>query len=446
MTLAPVFRRVPPATLLLGLALGLLSESCRPAAVRVVLVTLDTLRYDSLAGDAATASLMPLTLARGLKGRFFERAFAATSCTQPTHATLFTGLHPWQHGVTSNGRVLEGRYETVAEVLTENGFETAAVVASLPVSGRFGFAQGFRTFREPFTLGFGSDEWEGTKVEGARFYALGGTVTDEALRLLDSARSRRQFLWVHYFDPHAPYGDAAPGAVALTPADVIRRIRSGGAEAAGLSAEVRDLYGRDVGSLDAALDRLLARLEHDASRIETHVVVTADHGESLGEGQVIGHGNHLTPEQVHVPLFILSPRLASGRDSRPTGSIDLGPTLLALAGVKASMPGGCDLTTAARPRCLTVGMRRTYDRPTEAWRADGTRETLSGPLFYLADEAGRLHVGNGAGPLGAPADEAWARGLGRLFRSFEARLAGRPAGGPMDPETERALHALGYVP
>jgi arylsulfatase A-like enzyme len=412
----------------------------------VVLVTLDTLRYDSLAGSGESPSLMPLTLARTRAGRTFERAFAASTCTQPTHATLFTGLHPWAHGVTANGRVLEERHVTIAEILAQAGFDTAAVVASVPVQARFGFAQGFRRFREPFTEGFGPDTWEGTKVEGGRFYALGGTVTDEALRLLDGFTAPRQFLWVHYFDPHAPYGDGAPGADALTPAEVVRRIQAGGAGAAGIAEQARGLYGADVRALDGHLERLLARLELDAAGIETHLVVTSDHGESLGEGGVIGHGDHLTPEQVRVPLFVLSPRVAPGRDPRTTGSIDLAPTLLSLSGVRAALPGGCDLAAPQGRPCLTVGMRRTYQQPHETLRTDGSRETLSGLLFYLADEQGRLHVGDGSSVREPGAGEAWTRGLTRLFRSFEANLGGRPGAQAMDPETEKALRALGYVP
>jgi hypothetical protein len=106
-------------------------------------------------------------------------------------------------------------------------------VASVPVSVRFGFGQGFQRFAEPFTQSFGQDAWEGTAIPGGRFYALADTVTDEALRQLDAAQGRRQFLWVHYFDPHSPYGDSAGGRV-LTPAEVLRRMGDGAGARAGL--------------------------------------------------------------------------------------------------------------------------------------------------------------------------------------------------------------------
>jgi arylsulfatase A-like enzyme len=385
---------------------------------------------------------MPHTLARAAKGRTFERAFAAASCTQPSHASMFTGLHPWEHGVTRNGQALGGTQRTVAESLGEAGFETFAVVASVPVSARFGFGQGFQRFAEPFTQSFGQDAWEGTEVPGGRFYALAETVTDEALRQLDAAQGRRQFLWVHYFDPHSPYGDSAGGR-AITPAEVLRRMADGAGARLGLEDEVRDLYGRDVQAVDRSLDRLLERLERDGARFDTHVVVTSDHGESLGEDHVIGHGNHLTAEQIHVPLFILSPRCAPGPDRRNAGSVDVAATLLSLAGVAGRLGGGSDLLAPPRAVHPTLGMRRTYDRPLEALRADGSTERFEGYLFYAIDGSGAIRVGNGEAVEGGRPSEA--RALTALFHRFERQLAGLPAAAPLDAETERALRALGYV-
>ena len=433
---------------LAGAGAGLLSCRAQPPPLRVVLITIDTLRYDSFAGGPG-GSLMPRTLARASRGRTFERAFAATSCTQPSHASMFTGLHPWEHGVTTNGRVLAEAQRTVAEALSQAGFETFAVVASLPVTARFGFAQGFRRFAAPFTHALGLEAWEGVEVPGGRFYALGETVTDEALRQLDRAQGRKQFLWVHYFDPHSPYGDSGSGGDALTPAEVLRRMAGGAGERAGLADEVKTLYGRDVGALDRALDRLLARLERDRDRFDTHVVVTSDHGESLGENQVIGHGNHLSVEQIQVPLFVLSRLYPRGLDRVPSGSVDVAPTLLALAGVKEQLGGGRDLAAPPRAPHPTVGMRRTYDRPLEALRADGRTDRFEGYLFYLVEDDGDVIVGNGQGfetgmGPGTPAAPR-ADVLTALFRRFEGRLAGRPASAPLDAETEGALRALGYV-
>jgi arylsulfatase A-like enzyme len=198
-----------------------------------------------------------------------------------------------------------------------------------------------------------------------------------------------------------------------------------------------------VQALDRSVDRLLERLEKDEERFDTHVVVTSDHGESLGEDQVIGHGNHLTAEQIHVPLFILSRLGPSGPDRRPTGSVDVGPTLLSMAGVKERLGGGRDLLAPPRAVHPTLGMRRTYDRPLEALRADGSKDRFEGYLFYAVDGDGNVRVGNGEVVEGGRPSEA--RALTALFRRFEGELAGVPVGAPLDAETEGALRALGYV-
>jgi hypothetical protein len=172
------------------------------------------------------------------------------------------------------------------------------------------------------------------------------------------------------------------------------------------------------------------------------VVVTSDHGESLGEGHVIGHGNHLTAEQIHVPLFILSRRCAPGPDRRNAGSVDVAATLLSLAGVAGRLGGGSDLLAPPRGHA-TLGMRRTYDRPLEALRADGGTDRFEGYLFYAVDGSGAIRVGNGEAVLGGPPSEA--RALTALFGRFERQMAGQRAPAPLDAETERALRALGYV-
>ena len=173
-------RRFAPA-----LAAVLVLAACgRERPERVVLVTVDTLRYDALVGRDGAEPAMPHLLERARGGALFERFYAATSVTQPSHASMLTALQPWEHGVTRNGQVLEERFATVAEVLREAGFATGAVVASFPVAARFGFAQGFDVFSDDFTEHpVAQRRWEGHDVPGDRFYSLAGTVTDRALEI-----------------------------------------------------------------------------------------------------------------------------------------------------------------------------------------------------------------------------------------------------------------------
>lgn len=429
------------------LALAVFASGCSrpvPARVRLVLVTLDTLRYDVFAGGALRAA-MPRLLERARRGTRFSHFYAATSTTEPSHATMFTGLHPWQHGVVRNGEVLAGRFRTVAEVLREAGFETRAVVASYPLAAEFGFAQGFDAFYDRFTTGVrGARVWEGHTLPSGRFFSRADAVTAHALEALDAARGRRQFFWFHYFDPHAPYGSSR--GKGWMESDVFRRVAAG-EPASDVIAEVRRRYREDASYLDRELDRLLARLESDAGRYETHVLVVADHGERLGEADSVGHGYGLDPVEIRVPALILSPKLPPGVREDVAGSIDVAPTLVALAGVDATWPGGRDLVrggASARPPGA-LGMRRTFRARQPGERLlDGSVRPIPPLLFYAIDADGRTRLFDGRRLLGPPApDDAAQR---ERFRAFERELAEHTARGALDPAVGQRLRALGYAP
>lgn len=393
--------------------------------VRIVLVTLDTLRFDALTAE------MPLTLAWAEQNALrFERFYAATPITQPTHATLFTGLHPWQHGVSRNGQVLGDEFTTLAEVLQGAGFETFAVVAALPVTAPFGFGQGFDHFDARFEHGR-KGRWAHLRYPAQPFYRLATAVTDAALAALDACERRRQFLWIHYYDPHAPYGNTV-GSSRLSEVTLRERIERG-ADAAAEIANARELYGRDVGHVDRELGRVLERLQRDAGRFDTHVVVTADHGESFGEDASLGHGTRLTAGQIHVPLLIASPALESGVRSDVAGSADVAPTILSLAGIPSSdlQTEGRDLSRKPSEDGSVFGMRGTYRNPHEEWRIDGSLHVLEEFQFYTVDERGGLLRGS-------------AETL-ELFRTFQRELQGHEAGPKIDAQLQAGLRALGYV-
>jgi arylsulfatase A-like enzyme len=436
-----------------GVGLTALASGCArpsPEGVRVVLVTLDTLRYDSFAGAGGEPPPMLRLAGRAGQALVFERFYASSSTTQPTHASFLTGLHPWQHGVTRNGLVLADRHTTVTEILQQAGFRTAAVVASVPVSRRFGFAQGFDRYEDEFAKTFGHEVWEGIHVPDRRFYSLAETVTARASELLGSLGGQRQFLWVHYFDPHAPYGDSAGGPGLETEVILTKAVRQGG----GVEAEVREarrLYAEDVAYLDRELDRLLERLREDEAAFETHVVIVSDHGESLGEDGSLGHGKRLTREQLHVPCLILSPRVVPRARREVAAAIDVAPTLLSLAGVPSKLAGGRDLLPPPRGPTRALGMRRSFVTPYRDPRLDGTVHVIDRNAFFLVDEAERLYRGDAhaveadAGGPGQPLDGELAAELMARFAAFENELRGSEVAEPLDAETQRALEALGYV-
>jgi predicted AlkP superfamily pyrophosphatase or phosphodiesterase len=426
------------AALFLGLTLG-----CGPGAqkpMRIVLVTLDTLRYDSF----AEAGNMPFTRALAEQARVFRRHYASTSATQPTHASLFTGLQPWEHGVTRNSAVLADEFETVAERLRESGFRTAAVVASFPLHRRFGFAQGFDSYQDEFQEE-GKSGFADIGVPGGLYYNKADSITGRGMALLDELSGPRQFIWLHYFDPHAPYGDnGGPDPIERGP--IMDRVRSG-QPAAPLIARARRNYDHDVRTLDQSLNRLYRRLQRDAEQIETHLVIVADHGESFGEGGVLGHGKHVSEEQIHVPLLIHSPGARPGVVDAPCGSIDVATTLLALAGIEAGATGGRDLLQSDGRGSAVFGMRRIFARPAWETRIDASRHPLAAYEFY-AIRGDRIVKGNQSGVSSNDAEPVPAGEAAELetsFATFEERLAAIHVEERIDPETQRALESLGYL-
>ena len=187
-------------------------------------------------------------------------------------------------------------------------------------------------------------------------------------------------------------------------------------------------------------------------------VFVSDHGESFGEGRSLGHGERLTTQQIHVPLVIVSPRVAAGRSDVPVGSVDVAATLESLAGGDRLPGAGRDLTAdPARWRAEqpVVGMRRTFAEPYEDVRTDGSIEMVDGHRFYfVAGElaggvaVGREYTGNADGIAandGHPVAPELRERLLALFERFSAELDGTPHSEQLDPETQRALEALGYT-
>lgn len=429
----------------------------REPGERVVLITLDTLRLDAVEGSAERPSAMPSLHAWAEAGTSFENCFSATSTTQPSHASMLTGLHPWQHGLTRNGQRLPADLDTVAEKLHQAGWATSAVVASFPLSAIFGFDQGFDHYDDHYDLGQPGTEWRddaeavAEEEEEAKprqhFYSLAKSITDRALALLESTEAPRQFFWFHYFDAHAPYGDTAGGPT-VTPSQILDRAKAG-ENVDRAVAESRDLYDLDLHFLDQHLARLLERLEDQGDRFHTHVLIVADHGESFGEDGSLAHGRRLTPGQIHVPCMARSPLLAPGRRGDVVGSVDVASTLLAMAGVEGDVGHGRDLTRPLDRPARAFGMRRTYRKPFLDRRLDGSVVVLDHDLFYLADRDGKIYRGN-AGLLmppdpGVSLSEDLRRQLSHLFTTFEDELAGRTTEELTDDETRDALKSLGYV-
>ena len=279
----------------------------------VILVTIDTLRADAVGFGGNRSGTTPLLDRFAAGGRVFTNAHAHNVVTLPSHTNILTGLYPYQHGVRENtGFRLAAQIPTLATVLHAAGYATGAFVGGYPLSSRFGLARGFDEYDDRFTSGGLDDQFSLAERRGDE-------VVKVALAWWRQPRTpngdQPRFLWVHLYDPHAPY--EPPAAIA---------------------ARFADPYLGEVAAADSFLTPLLEPLLAPKAP-PTFLVVTADHGEARGEHGEQTHGLFAYEGTLHVPLLVWGPGVTPARDDRPAAHVDVFPTVLAAAGVAAPADG-----------------------------------------------------------------------------------------------------------
>ena len=268
----------------------------------VLLITMDTLRWDALGsygGPAATPALDHLA-AQGVR---FENATAHTVVTLPSHTTILTGLDPSRHGVHDNTGFRAGEdLVTWAEHLKAAGYATGAFIGAFPLDSMFGLAQGFDVYDDYYSAG----------EIGSHFVVVerpGTEVVSAAREWIGRQGAQPWFAWVHIYDPHAPYEPPEPFA--------------------GQYAE--NPYAGEVAFSDAALAPLLAGVTSP----DTLIVVTGDHGEGLGQHGEMTHGLFAYEQTLRAPLIITRPgHIPRGRVvTERVRHVDILPTVLDLLGL-----------------------------------------------------------------------------------------------------------------
>ena len=322
--------------LLLPTALFL--AACGPRAPRpdVLLITVDTLRADRLGCYGYVRPTSPHIDRLAAEGALFEHAFTTLPRTTQSVASIVTGRYPKSHGARGLFSSLSPANLTLAEILKEAGYDTAAFVSNLFLQPGQGFEQGFDRYDNP------PERWDG---DSAR------EITASALKWLKSrAHDRPFFLWVHYLDPHWTYRPSPPfdrlfdpgfsgpftlyddlDAGRLTKGQVIFENRLPPRQVEHVAA----LYDGEIAQVDAALGPLLDFVARPEAP-PTLVVFTSDHGESLGEhGYYFAHGEYLYQETLRVPLLFGFPgRIAPGmRIDALAENVDVAPTIVSLLGI-----------------------------------------------------------------------------------------------------------------
>lgn len=275
--------------------------------MNVLLITMDTTRADRLGyygnGDIETPAMD--ALATG--GVFFSRAITTSPTTLPSHSSILTGLFPFHHGARMNGQTrLAPEHETMAEILGAKGYKTAAYVSAFVLAKEFGTAQGFEVY---------DDETE--RFDDAPIHReaerRGDITTDRALEWLKGNAKDKFFLWVHYYDAHAPY-ELKPGFE--------KRYED-------------NAYHGEIAFIDSQVRRLTDFLKSSGTREKTLIVLVGDHGEGLGQHREWAHGILLYDPTMHVPFLLNCPGKipANLHIAKEVCVVDVLPTVLSMLGI-----------------------------------------------------------------------------------------------------------------
>ena len=410
------------------------SHSRRPSTARhLVLVTIDTLRADRV-GVYSGVNLTPHLDRIARDGAYAAHAMTHVPLTRPSHATILSGLLPWELGLRDNLSPAElPPTPLLAEILQRAGFRTGAFVSSIVLAGRGGFARGFDRYDDDLPKTAGADLLNTSQRPGA-------DTLRAAVAWLDSQRDAdRICLWLHVYEPHDPYEPPEPYK----------------------SRYADRPYDGEVAYADALVGQLDDALERLGLKSQTLVVVASDHGEGLGEHQETLHGFFVYQTTLAVALMLRGPGIVrGGRIDANVGLVDVLPTALDLLGVPvptAFQPSGNSLATALRG-----GPAPTADSPQYAeslvpllhfgWSdlrvlRRGSWKYVLAPrpeLYDLSSDPSEQHNLVGEQPVRAAALR------GTLAKLLDAeRRAGTTtnaaSGGTLPVDLLQRLGALGYV-
>jgi arylsulfatase A-like enzyme/Tfp pilus assembly protein PilF len=410
---------------------GLLFVPGLEAAVKpqpsVVFITIDTLRADHLGCYGYKQIRTPNIDALAGESFRFERAYTPVPVTLPAHTAIFTGTYPTLSGMHDfSGNKLNPKQPTLASVLKQQGYATGAVLGSAVLDSRFGLNQGFDFYYDHFDF----NRLQESNLE--EMERPGNVVTDVALEWLGKNAKNKFFLWMHLYDPHYPYRPPAP-----------------------YSEQYKDrLYDGEIAFADAQVGRLIAYLKAKGLYRNTLIVLSGDHGESLGEHGEKTHGFFIYNATLHIPVLIHLPGATTARTVSELICLpDLMPTMLRILNI--DVPPGVQgrnlmpLLAAKKENSASLYAETFLPRLHFNWSELRSVETekyqfIEAPkpeLYDLAADPGETH--NLYGDKKAVAEELHAR-LSALIRQYskDQELAEKTG---LDPALMERLKSLGYA-
>ena len=440
-----------------------------PAGPGVILIMVDTLRADHLSCYGYAAHRTPAIDALAADGTRFAQAYVQASWTRPSVATILTSLYPSSHQAVHKSDVLPEQVVTLPEVMQGAGYRTIGFADNINIAPLFGFQQGFDEyiFLEPAFF-FGATEsaaqltiYNQLRLMRERYfsnvkhvenyYQPAEVVTARALEwLVRNGEQRPFFMFLHYMDPHDPYFTHPYNGEGLA------RVANPNPDPA-QADRYRAAYDGEIRYLDGELGRLLDGLKARGLYDRSLIVLTADHGEEFYEHGGWWHGLTLYDEQIAVPLIVKPPRggAAGAVNQALVSSLDVAPTILALAGLAApaTMQGqalglGAE---APAPRDHAFAEQDLEGNILQAYRSAGWKLIQANPgnprglpprqLFEMARDPREHH------DLAASHGDQVATLATHLaaVRSHAEAVAVRGSETAIDSATEERLRALGYV-
>jgi len=446
------------------------------SGANVLVITLDTVRADRMGAYGYARPTTPNLDAFADRAVLFERAFATSSFTPPTHASILTGLYPAEHGLLHWNKSLAD-VPTAADAFAAAGYRTLAVTP-LETLLKIGLERGFQATQSP--------AW-GAGPGGQVIIAGADEINGAALPWLQRQRERPFFAWLHYYDAHRPYGRQGPqwsGRFAehdqpeVGASEAWYQATTEKRERQGLDAQrarlIEDHYDGGLCYLDDRVGRLLAQLEQAGLLENTVVAILADHGEVFSEHEPewFAHDPYLYDENVHIPCLLRLPGdvHAGLRVGDLVSQVDLLPTLLELTGV-APLAGQQFSGESLAPLLEGQPLRRSFvfadrqgddlslPRPGAAPPTDAEVRASRGRLQMLRTASRKLLMGLDDTTLrllsvsADPPDQQDVKAAepdttSRAVEAWEHWRAGLripdATGSSLDLETEEFLRQLGY--
>jgi len=428
------------ALIIAGTATWLHFAPRTPEIRNVLLISIDTCRADHLGCYGYPLETTPNIDAIAGEGIVFEHALSPLPYTLPAHCTMLTGTIPPYHGVFDNSdyKLSDGNV-TLAELMQEKGYLTAGFVSSFIMDSRFGLAQGFSLY---------DDDFEKASQDMGINRQSGGETTRDVIEWLRTHKDEKNFVFLHYYDPHFTYEPPEPFASKFRnvppPEHVTTRFEQ----------VLFDGYAGEIAYTDHCIGQVVDKLKQLGMYDSTMIIITSDHGEMLGQHGEGFHGYFIYEPAIRVPLIFKLPRLSKHRRITGTvGLVDIVPTVCSVLGIELSTPvQGHDLSPCFDSDWLPPSDRHLFCQSFEPTKYNANSllgvvtdrykyiNTTRSELYDLVDDPYEL---NNIAVEEADRSQTMEK---RLRQILQETTRGKGHGKErLDNQTRERLESLGYV-